>query len=100
VLLRLPYELREMLEAWLHRHFPDRARHVLSLIRQTREGRLNDSRFGHRFAGSGPYAELLSRRFERAARQLGFTEPEPLDCHQFALPADARGFAEAQLSLF
>ena len=38
VLLRLPLELRQMFEEWLHTHFPDRARHVLSLIRQTRDG--------------------------------------------------------------
>ncbi len=37
VLLRLPLELRQMFEEWLHTHFPDRARHVLSLVRQTRD---------------------------------------------------------------
>ncbi len=100
VLLRLPHELREMMEAWLAEHFPERAAHVLSLIRQTRAGRLNDSRFGHRFAGSGPYADLLRRRFERAARACGFGEAVPLDGRQFAVPAERRGFAEAQMSLF
>ena len=47
VLLRLPHELKQMFEDWLHQHFPDRARHVLSLIRETRAGALNDARFGH-----------------------------------------------------
>ena len=100
MLLRLPHELREMMEAWLAEHFPERAAHVLSLIRQTREGKLNDSRFGHRFKGSGPYADLLRRRFERAARAGGFAEAVPLDGRQFAVPAERRGFAEAQMSLF
>src|ERR1700712_2364595 len=50
ILLRLPHELRTICEDWLHEHFPDRARHVLTLIRDTRAGALNDSRFGHRFA--------------------------------------------------
>lgn len=101
VLLRLPHELREMFEAWLHEHFPDRARHVLSLVRQTRGGRLNDARFGHRFAGSGAYAELLARRFDRAARQWGFTETRfGLDSSAFRVPARSPGgLAETQMSL-
>jgi hypothetical protein len=74
---------------------------VLSLIRDTRAGGLNDPRFGHRFAGSGPYADLLLRRFARAARQWGLDEArEGLDCSQFAVPGGSGGKPEAQLSLF
>ena len=78
---------------------PDRANHVLSLVRQMRGGELNDARFGHRFTGTGPYAELITRRFERAARahrlDLGMG---PLDTSQFRIPdADQ---APAQMSLF
>jgi DNA repair photolyase len=101
VLLRLPLELREMFEAWLHTHFPDRARHVLSLIRQTRAGQLNDPRFHHRFTGQGAYADLLSLRFTRAARQFGFGEVRTqLDCERFAVPADDSQSAPMQMSLF
>ncbi len=100
VLLRLPHELRAMFETWLAQHFPDRARHVLSLIRETRAGQLNDSRFHQRFAGAGPYADLLAKRFTRAARQFGFEERTPLETRHF-LPPDAGGRAPApQLSLF
>ena len=56
VLLRLPLELREMFEAWLREHMPQRANHVLSLIRQMRGGALNDATFGQRFVGTGPYS--------------------------------------------
>ena len=102
VLLRLPHELRQLFEAWIGEHFPDRAKHVLNLIRETRAGRLNDAKFHQRFAGTGAYAELLARRFVRAARQWGLDDSkESLDPSQFAVPADARaGLAEAQLSLF
>jgi DNA repair photolyase len=101
VLLRLPLELREMFEAWLHTHFPDRARHVLSLIRQTRSGELNDPRFHHRFTGQGAYADLLSRRFTRASRQFGFGEARTqLDCERFVVPAGAAEAASGQMSLF
>jgi DNA repair photolyase len=95
VLLRLPLELREIFEQWLHTHYPDRARHVLSLIRQTRAGSLNSARFHERFTGQGPYADLLSQRFRRAARN--FPDPAPLDTTQFRAPAT--GFAQRQLSL-
>ena len=101
VLLRLPLELRQMFEDWLHTHFPDRARHVLSLIRQTRAGELNDSRFHHRFSGQGVYADLLMRRFARVARQFGFDEVRAqLDCDRFAVPGAALAARSGQMSLF
>jgi DNA repair photolyase len=87
VLLRLPHELREMFQDWLATHVPDRASHVLSLIRETRAGGLSDPRFQHRMVGSGVYADLLARRFARAARQWGFADARaPLDCARFAAP--------------
>ena len=101
VLLRLPLELRQMFEDWLHTHFPDRARHVLSLIHQTRAGELNDSRFHHRFSGQGVYADLLMRRFARVARQFGFDEVRAqLDCDRFAVPGAALAARSGQMSLF
>jgi DNA repair photolyase len=100
VLLRLPHELRQMFEDWLATHFPERAKHVLNLVRETRGGALNDSRFHHRFSGQGVYADLLLRRFTRATKQWGLDEArEGLDCAKFAVPAD-RVPAEAQMSLF
>ena len=101
VLLRLPLELRDMFTAWLQTHFPDRARHILSLIRQTRAGELNDARFHHRLAGQGAYADLLAQRFARAARQLGFNDTRTqLDCTRFAVPGSASDAVCSQMSLF
>ncbi len=101
VLLRLPHELKQIFEDWLHRHYPDRASHVLELVRETRGGALNDPNFGKRMKGTGPYSDLLARRFERAARQLGLQDRPELDCTAFIPPRDpARGIAEAQMSLF
>jgi DNA repair photolyase len=99
MLLRLPHELGALFTDWLHRHVPDRAAHVLSLIRQSRAGRLNDSNFHSRFAGTGPYAELLGARFARAARRYGLEGGRPaLDTAAFSVPASGR--QTAQLSLF
>ncbi len=99
ILLRLPHELSDLFTNWLNVHMPERAKHVLSLIRQVRGGSLNEAKFHARFAGTGPYAELLTRRFMRAAKQFGLnTEKESLETALFAVP-DARR-ATAQLSLF
>ncbi len=99
ILLRLPHELKQIFEDWLNQHFPDRAKHVLELIRETRAGALNEAKFGQRFSGTGVYADLLARRFERAAKQWGLDNRDKLDVTRFAAPAIA-GMAEAQLSLF
>jgi DNA repair photolyase len=96
-LLRLPLEVAKIFEDWLRLHYPDRAQHVLSLVRQTRGGALYDSSFGQRLSGVGVYADLLARRFERAARQLNLLERRALDCSKFSPPVKtSRGL---QLSL-
>ncbi len=102
-LLRLPGELRPMVETWLHQHYPQAAARVLKLVRETREGKLNDSRFGTRFSGEGPYAELLAQRHAVAIRRHRLTDHVTLDTRQFAPPpagpATPRA-AAGQLALF
>ncbi|MEO8136423.1 MAG: PA0069 family radical SAM protein [Betaproteobacteria bacterium] len=71
ILLRLPYEVNDLFQDWLKQHFPDRAAHVMSLIRDMRGGRDNDPRFGSRMRGTGPIAQLLQNRFKIACRRLG-----------------------------
>lgn len=89
VLLRLPHELRDIFTSWLREHVPDRAQRVLTLIRDTRAGDLNDSQFGKRFVGSGPYAAMLGQRFKRIQRELGYAGRERLDATQFRTPVRA-----------
>lgn len=74
VLLRLPHELKELFRDWLEREFPDRANHVMNLVRDTRGGKENDPNFGTRMAGRGPYAWQIGRRFELACRRLGLNK--------------------------
>ncbi len=71
ILLRLPLEVSPVFKEWLLRHYPDRYRHVLSLIRSMRGGKDYDSEWGKRLRGSGPYAWQIGRRFEIAAKRLG-----------------------------
>ncbi|MDR3448547.1 MAG: PA0069 family radical SAM protein [Alphaproteobacteria bacterium] len=95
-LVRLPWELKTLFEEWLQTHVPDRAERVLSLIRQTHNGKLYDSEFGKRRTGEGPYAALLNDRFHHAYKRIGFDEecsrlrtdlflPPPADDRQFSL---------------
>jgi DNA repair photolyase len=99
VLLRLPHELKIIFREWLAQHYPDRAKHVMSLINQSRGGKDYDSEFGTRMRGTGPYAELLRTRFDLAKRKLGFAGAEEryeLDTSLFRPPLKPT----PQLSLF
>lgn len=71
VLLRLPLEVSPLFKDWLLRHYPDRYRHVMSLLRSMRDGRDYDAEWGRRMKGTGPYAFQIKRRFEMAAARLG-----------------------------
>jgi len=71
VLLRLPHEVKDLFREWLAAHYPDRADHVMSVLRQMRGGKDYDSSFGTRMRGTGPLAELLRARFHVACRRLG-----------------------------
>lgn len=91
VLLRLPYEIKDLFREWLEQHYPQRAAHVMSLIRDMRGGRDYDSRFGYRMRGTGPYAELLRERFRLACRRLGLNSKpsDPPDTRRFIPPTPA-----------
>jgi len=102
ILLRLPNEVRPLFKEWLAAHQPQRADHVISIIRQSRGGRENDPNFGSRMSGSGNFAGLIGRRFELACRRLGLNSEENhmasrggLDCTRFRPPS-----AGGQLGLF
>ena len=89
ILLRLPLELTPLFEEWLEAHAPGKAKHVMSLIRQAREGKTYRAEWGKRMTGTGAYAELLGRRFEAACRRLGLNqrrEAMRLDTTQFRRP--------------
>ena len=74
IMLRLPLEVRDLFSEWLVAHFPDKARRALSLVRSTRGGRVYDPTFGKRMTGDGPYAWMIGRRFEIAAKRIGISQ--------------------------
>lgn len=88
IILRLPLEVSPIFKDWLLRHYPDRYRHVMSLVRSMRGGKDYDSEWGKRMKGSGPYAWQIGRRFEIAAKRLGFNaERRQLRTDLFVMPA-------------
>jgi len=99
VLLRLPYEVKDLFREWLAEHYPDRAAHVMSLIHEMRGGRDNDPRFGSRMRGTGPHALLLRNRFKLACQRLKLNQTErgSLDTTLFHPPGPAG--AQLRLSL-
>ena len=97
LLLRLPGEVRDLFYEWLALHFPDRVSRVRNRIHELRGGRDNDPRFGSRMRGTGPWADLLGRRFEAACRRAGIAADDRrgLDTSRFWRPA-----AGGQLALW
>jgi DNA repair photolyase len=88
--IRLPWEIKDLMREWLETHVPLKAKHVLSLIQGMRGGRLNDPNFGSRMSGEGAYAEALSLRARLAKKRLGLDrELPPLDCSKFKPPLQA-----------
>lgn len=88
--LRLPWELKALFREWLALHAPQRAEHVMSLVRQMNGGRDYDSDFRTRMRGQGVFADLLRRRFEVACRKHGFVRARELtlDTSRFVPPRE------------
>lgn len=74
VLLRLPHEVKGLFREWLLAHYPLRAKHVMSLIQQSRGGHDYDARFGKRMRGEGHFADLIAHRFHLACRRFGLNQ--------------------------
>jgi DNA repair photolyase len=88
VMLRLPYEIKDLFREWLDAHAPLKAAHVMSLIQQMRGGKDYDARFGVRQRGEGEYATLIAQRFQLACRRLGLNPRGrwQLDTEAFRIP--------------
>ena len=97
VLMRLPWELKELFKDWLQHNYPLKAEHVMSRVRQMRKGKENDPNFGSRHRGEGLLAELLEKRFEIACQRFGLNRErrKPLDVTRFKPPA-----RDGQMDLF
>lgn len=97
VLLRLPYQLKDLFLDWLNRSVhPDRARKVESLIRQTRGGKLYQSSYPERRRGTGHLPGQLSRTFDVFTRKYGLNR----DIRTLSTAHFRRPSLDGQMSLF
>jgi DNA repair photolyase len=97
VLLRLSGSVRPVFLEWLSRSEPTRAARVEAAIRQTRDGKLNDTQFGRRMRGTGTRAEQIDQTFATFAKRYGLDGPlSPFDFSHFRPPSVSGG----QLRLF
>ena len=97
VLLRMPLEIKDLFREWLAENEPDKASRVIHLIREIHGGKDYDPAFRRRQVGSGPYADLMRRRFKIASKRLGLGgDRVPLETGLFKKPARAGD----QMSLF
>ena len=97
ILLRLPLEIAGLFKEWLETHEPNKAKYVMSLLANTRGGKVYQSEFGTRMKGTGKYAALLKNRFELMCNRLGYNDRRfELDTSQFCAPLQKDG----QLALF
>lgn len=88
VLLRLPYQLKDLFLDWLARHTPDRAQHVESLIRQAHGGKLYDARRGPRRRGTGHLADQIAQVFDVFTRRYGLNrDVRPISGRRFRRPS-------------
>ena len=87
ILLRLPLEIKDLFREWLSESVPNRATRVLRLLRECRGGKDYDASFGERMTGTGPFAELIAKRFRLACQRhsLG-NAARPLDATLFKPP--------------
>jgi len=101
VLLRLPHELAGLFEDWLRLHYPLKADHVLSLIRQSHGGKDYDAAFHTRMKGQGIFAELIAKRFRLACQRLGLNVArDNLDTSKFRPTMGSTLGSGKQLDLF
>jgi DNA repair photolyase len=87
-LLRLPLEIKDLFKEWLEAHHPLRAKRVLDMVRECRDGALYKAEFGTRMKGSGPYAELIRQRVLAMAKKLNLNNYRwDVTGHLFKVPA-------------
>jgi len=93
--IRLPYEVKDLFKEWLRTHYPQRAEHVMSLIKQMRGGKEYDATFGKRMRGEGEFANLLATRFQLACKRFKLNERSGVELQEnlFKKPGQSMQFS-------
>lgn len=85
--IRLNGHLATLFGQWLEAHYPDRKEKVLSLIKQSHKGKLNDNEFGQRMRGEGPISESIRQQIDTAKKRFfPMNEMPELRREKFEIP--------------
>lgn len=96
-LLRLPLTVEPVFREWLNRTQPLKVERVEQRLRQSRDGKMNQSTWGERMRGSGEIADQIGRMFKVFRQKVGLEgRLPPLDSSQFVPPVGRSG----QMRLF
>jgi DNA repair photolyase len=88
IMLRLPWTVAPLFQAWLERHFPERKEKVLNRLRDLSDGKLYQAQFGRRQRGEGPFAEHLQQMFDISCKRFGLCRGSfPLSTAHFRRPS-------------
>lgn len=91
VMLRLPYAVKDLFNAWLETHFPEKRDRILARVQHIRGGKLNESAFGKRMSGEGVFADQIHQLFDVSKRKAGFPETFPrLSTENFRRPGGSQ----------
>ena len=74
IMLRLPYQVKDLFIDWVQREFPDRAKKIINKIKEMRNGKLNSSEFGERFSAKGEQAEAIHNLFYLSCEKYGLNK--------------------------
>lgn len=75
ILLRLPWQIKEVFFDWARREFPLRASKIDAAIRDTRDGELYQTQWRIRQRGTGERAEQIDQTFKVFAKRFGLERP-------------------------
>ena len=84
--LRLPGSVEQVFVKRLREVMPLRADRVMNRLRDIRNGRINETRFGKRMRGQGPYWQSICEMFAVFKRRYGLDDGASCD----SAPAESR----------
>lgn len=89
-MLRLPYGVKDLFQAWLDEHYPNQKNKILNRLRDMHGGKLYDATFGHRMTGQGVYATQIAQSFFLYKKKFGLDQKlPPLSAVAFRRPVPA-----------
>lgn len=84
IMLRLPYQVKNLFIEWIQREYPLKANKVINRIKQIRDGEMSCSVFGERLRGTGTTAKNIEQLFGLTCRKFSLDTAKPeLDTTQF-----------------